>query len=568
MVLKQDSKKYLYSLNMIAKKLFEFLCVERGLTTEKIALCTDEGFVLSSFPAQSRQNTVHEQMASDGKDACFVIIASTKSERLSEIDNLQRQLSEFLSISCHNEQVRDYIFRGLDSLPVSFCIYDKNTRLVYANADFCDYVQIKEREAVYGMRLDDMLKETGVKISSIKKPHDQLKVKDVLKYGKSIVNWEVEVIYTKAPKENILATNDIYPIFDKEGQVNGVVEIARLRNKKIREVRSALGLTADYTFDDIIGESKLMAEVKQLAATFAGSAYNILIYGESGVGKELFAQSIHNCSDRKNNPFVAINCASIAPELIDSELFGYEGGAFTGASKNGQIGKFELANGGTLFLDEVAELPLHFQTKLLRTLETNQITRIGGLKNIPVDVRIIAATNCSLEKMIEEGLFREDLYYRLMVLNIIIPPLRDHPEDIPLCAEFFLRQSTQQNNLEKKIIDADAKKLMAEYNWPGNIRELRNVMNRVSILSKSTIITLEILAASLQPGNCIINELQEKTAEMRIKEKKIAIDRSNAELIKEVLSISKGNKRKAAELLGVSRKTFYRMLEKYEAFLK
>ena len=360
----------------------------------------------------------------------------------------------------------------------------------------------------------------------------------------------------------------MYPIFDKEGQVNGVVEIARLRNKKIREVRSALGLTADYTFDDIIGESKLMAEAKQLAATFAGSAYNILIYGESGVGKELFAQSIHNCSHRKNNPFVAINCASIAPELIDSELFGYEGGAFTGASKNGQIGKFELANGGTLFLDEVAELPLHFQTKLLRTLETNQITRIGGSKNIPVDVRIIAATNCSLEKMIEEGLFREDLYYRLMVLNITIPPLRDHPEDIPLCAEFFLQQSTQQNNLEKKMIDTDAKKLMTEYNWPGNIRELRNVMNRVSILSKSTIITREILAASLQPGNCIINEPQEKTAEMRINEKKNAIDRSNAELIKEVLSISKGNKRKAAELLGVSRKTFYRMLEKYESFLK
>lgn len=568
MVLKQDSKKYLYNLNMIAKKLFEFLCVERGLTTEKIALCTDEGFVLSSFPAQSIQNTVYEQMDSEGKEADFVIIASSKSERLSEIDDLRRQFSDFLSIFCHNEQVRDYIFRGLDSLPVSICIYDKNTRLVYANADFCNYVQIKEREAVYGMRLDDMLKEMGVKISSIKKPHDQLKVKDVLKYGKPIINWEVEVIYTKASKKNILATNDMYPIFDKEGQVNGVVEIARLRNKKIREVRSALGLTADYTFDDIIGESKLMAEAKQLAATFAGSAYNILIYGESGVGKELFAQSIHNCSHRKNNPFVAINCASIAPELIDSELFGYEGGAFTGASKNGQIGKFELANGGTLFLDEVAELPLHFQTKLLRTLETNQITRIGGSKNIPVDVRIIAATNCSLEKMIEEGLFREDLYYRLMVLNITIPPLRDHPEDIPLCAEFFLQQSTQQNNLEKKMIDTDAKKLMTEYNWPGNIRELRNVMNRVSILSKSTIITREILAASLQPGNCFINEPQEKTAEMRINEKKNAIDRSNAELIKEVLSISKGNKRKAAELLGVSRKTFYRMLEKYEAFLK
>ena len=201
-------------------------------------------------------------------------------------------------------------------------------------------------------------------------------------------------------------------------------------------------------------------------------------------------------------------------------------------------------------------------------METNQITRIGGSKNIPVDVRIIAATNCSLEKMIEEGLFREDLYYRLMVLNITIPPLREHPEDISLCAEFFLQQSAQQNNLEKKRIDADARKLMTEYRWPGNIRELRNVMNRVSILSKSTIITREILAASLQPGSFSISEAEEKTAEMRINEKKIAIDRSNADLIKEVLSISKGNKRKAAELLGVSRKTFYRMLEKYEAFLK
>lgn len=160
---------------------------------------------------------------------------------------------------------------------------------------------------------------------------------------------------------------------------------------------------------------------------FAISPYNVLIYGESGTGKELFAQSIHNYSTRRNKPFVAINCASISPELIDSELFGYESGAFTGASKNGHVGKIELSNEGTLFLDEVAELPLHAQTRLLRTLETGQITRLGGSRNISVDVRVIAATNRSLEKMIEEGLFREDLYYRLMVLNITIPPLRERP---------------------------------------------------------------------------------------------------------------------------------------------
>ena len=460
--LKHDNKNYLYNLNMIAKNLFEFLCMEKDLASEEISLCTNRGFVLSSFPAQSQQNIVNEKIAVDNS-ADFIITAFSESKRLVEIDHLQRTFSTFLSIFCHNEQVRDYIFRGLDSLPVSICIYDKNTRLVYANVDFCDYIQIKERETAYGMRLDDLLDEMGVSISSIKKPHDRLKVKDVLKYGKPITNWEVEVIYKKSSKENILATNDMYPLFDEAGNIDGVVEIARLRNKKIKEVRSALGLTADYTFDDIIGNSRLMVETKQLAATFAGSSYNILIDGESGVGKELFAQSIHNCSDRRDRPFVAINCASIAPELIDSELFGYESGAFTGASKNGQIGKFELADGGTLFLDEVAELPLHFQTKLLRTLETNQITRIGGSKNIPIDVRIIAATNCALVKMIDDGLFRRDLYYRLMVLNITIPPLRDHPEDIPLCANFFLQQSALKNNLAMKTIDEDANKLMMGY---------------------------------------------------------------------------------------------------------
>lgn len=153
-ILQQDNKKYLYNLNMVAKKLFEFLCSEKGLTEEKLTLCTDEGFVLSSFPGQSIQNIVHEKVDSNGKEADFIILASSKSERLTEISDLQCQFTDFLSIFCHNEQVRDYIFCGLDSLPVSICIYDKNTRLVYANADFCDYVQIKDREAVYGMRLD------------------------------------------------------------------------------------------------------------------------------------------------------------------------------------------------------------------------------------------------------------------------------------------------------------------------------------------------------------------------------------------------------------------------------
>ena len=344
------------------------------------------------------------------------------------------------------------------------------------------------------------MQDIGVKFIAAKGHRENLKAKEVLQYGKPVIDWEVEVVSTASPNDYMLASNDMYPLFDAAGKVSGVAEISRSRTTQIKQVQNALGLSADYTFDDIIGSSRPMIEAKKLAMSFASSPYNILIYGESGVGKELFAQSIHNYSPRRNKPFVAINCANISPELIDSELFGYESGAFTGASKSGQIGKFELANGGTLFLDEVAELPLHFQTKLLRALETRQITKVGGTKNISVDVRIIAATNRSLENMIEEGLFREDLYYRLMVLNITIPPLREHAEDILTCSDFFLKQASRINNLQSKVLDDEAKELMLQYEWPGNIRELRNVMNRVCVLSDSDVITRETLLASLKAG--------------------------------------------------------------------
>lgn len=302
--------------------------------------------------------------------------------------------------------------------------------------------------------------------------------------------------------------------------------------------------------------------------SFAASPYNVLIYGESGVGKELFAQSIHNYSVRRNKPFVAINCASISPELIDSELFGYESGAFTGAAKNGHVGKFELSNGGTLFLDEVAELPLHAQTKLLRTLETNQITRIGGTKNISVDVRVIAATNRSLEKMIEEGLFREDLYYRLMVLNLTIPPLRERPEDIMPCCDFFMKQAMRINNFERKTIDNEARKLLAKYDWPGNVRELRNVINRVYVMSSSSVITCETLVSAFQSSKAHYNSFPEtKSPEELLQEKRFQVNRAYVELLKEALLLTNGNKKDAAELMGVSRKTIYNMLEKYKDFM-
>ncbi len=554
--------------NTFASDLFRFFVRQSSLEKEDLSLLSRDGTCLTFFPeGENERSGRQDPDCSDlAQDADFYILASSKCRRLDDVKTLREHLHAVLDIYCNIEQNNIKIFRGLDALPVSISIYDKYTHLLYGNDDFCNYLQIRDRNAAYGHSIEKISEDIGLKILSTRKPHNHLKLNDVVKYGKPVVDWEVEVFKADKPDAHILASNDMYPILDDKSNVIGAVEIARSRHEKIKQVQNTLGLTAEYTFDDIIGNSHAMLNAKKLAMTFANNSYNILIYGESGVGKELFAQSIHNYSDRRNKPFVSINCASVSPELIDSELFGYTSGAFTGASKGGQVGKFELADGGTLFLDEVAEMPLHFQTKLLRALETRKITRVGGSKNIPVDVRIIAATNCSLEKMIKDGLFREDLYYRLMVLNLEIPPLREHPEDIIPCALHFLERTVCKNHLTKKTLSDDAKKLLMEYYWPGNIRELRNVISRISIMSPTNEITRETLSASLQLAHYKLNDNLNKSPEMRINDKRNAIGYAYADLINEALTITHGNKSKAAELLQISRKTFYDMLDKYKPY--
>lgn len=561
-----DSGNKFISSESIAKLIFDFLVHEKNLDHEKVTLYNGTGALISKT-ADAATKPLDVVFKSDADQ--FIIESDVSDDRLEDIISLKDSFSDIFFSLYHNEKLRQFIFDGLDALPNSICVYDKELHLLYANSDFCNYLHIKDRESQLGRYTHDILKDCGTSFESLKKPHTGLKVHDIVKYGKPVIDWEVEVTNTKDPGAYMIASNDMYPMFDKAGKVNGVAEISRSRNIKIKQARDTLGLQADYTFDDIIGNSKQMTEAKKLAMSFAVSPYNVLIYGESGVGKELFAQSIHNYSIRRNKPFVAINCAGISPELIDSELFGYESGAFTGAAKNGHVGKFELSNEGTLFLDEVAELPLHAQTKLLRTLETHQITRVGGTKNISVDVRVIAATNRSLEKMIKEGLFREDLYYRLMVLNLTIPPLRNRPEDIMPCCDFFIRQAMRINNSEAKTIDEDAKKMLLQYDWPGNVRELRNVINRVYVMSLSSVITTEILTSAFQsnmPNH--IGTSKALTPEEMLQEKRLQIDQSYVSLLKEALILSEGNKTEAAKLLGVSRKTVYNMLDKYKNYFE
>jgi len=239
--------------------------------------------------------------------------------------------------------------------------------------------------------------------------------------------------------------------------------------------------------DDIIGESIAIKKLKEEVKKVAKSNANIVIFGENGTGKELVAKNIHKLSYRKDKPFVDINCAAIPDELIESELFGYEKGAFTGAVSR-KAGKLEIANEGTIFLDEIGDMSLKAQAKLLRAIETKSFHRLGGLQKIDVDVRFICASNKDLKTLIEQGLFREDLYYRLAVITLEVPPLRERGQDIIILAEYFLDKFCQENKTKPKKLTEEAKEVLLEYHWPGNVRELKNLMERLSIIvEKDTI---------------------------------------------------------------------------------
>ncbi|CAH0318637.1 Arginine utilization regulatory protein RocR [Peribacillus sp. Bi96] len=262
-----------------------------------------------------------------------------------------------------------------------------------------------------------------------------------------------------------------------------VTRVQRME-QEIRRKSTELGLTTKYSFDNIIGESSLILSAKQKAVQLAKSDYTVLITGENGTGKEVFAQAIHNSSERKDGPFVAVNFAGLSETLIESELFGYEGGAFTGARKEGKMGLFELAHNGTIFMDEIGDASLGLQASLLRVLQERQVMRVGGNKIIPVNVRVIAATNQNLHQMIREGAFREDLYYRLNVLPLQIPSLRERKQDLFIFIDFFLK-----SNKKNLMFESNVKNLLMNYNWPGNIRELENFFHFLMVTVEGNVVT-------------------------------------------------------------------------------
>ncbi len=307
-----------------------------------------------------------------------------------------------------------------------------------------------------------------------------------------------------------------------------------------------------FSLDNIIGQSESMTTVYQMVEKVAPREATVLIRGESGTGKELIAQAIHQNSLRSHGPFVGVNCAALTETLLESELFGHEKGAFTGADKQ-KLGRFELAAGGTIFLDEIGDVSPATQVKLLRVLQNKEIMRVGGEKTISVDVRTIAATNRDLEIKMKEGTFREDLYYRLNVFPIFLPPLRERKEDIPDLINHFLLKHNQPINK----IDPKAVKALMNYDWPGNIRELENIIERTTILAGDDLITVALLPAQILGSAATASNVS-----LEIPDTGISINQVELDLINNALKKAGGNKSKAAQLLGITRRKLYSMLER------
>lgn len=403
------------------------------------------------------------------------------------------------------------------------------------------------RRNVIGKKVDDAIQES--KLSEILNSKDEY-IDEVIKYNDTQLAINKINIALKGEDLGAVVTfQNASKIQEMEG--------------KIREKIYTRGLVAKHTFEDIIGESRKISEVIRTAKRFSEVDSNVLIIGETGTGKELFAQSIHNYSSRKRGPFVAVNCAALPENLLESELFGYVEGAFTGAAKGGKLGLFELAHKGTIFLDEISEISPMLQGRLLRVIQEKEIMRLGHDRVIPVDVRIISATNKDLYNQSKKGEFREDLYYRLDVLKLSLPSLNERRDDIPLMLDYYIKKYGLQFRKENITITRKAKEMLQDRAWRGNIRELRNICERLVVLSNSNEIDVRDIEVVLPDSHSTerylndseytkANENQSYTQEVKNFEK---------EKIRAVLERVGYNKIKAAEDLGISRTTLWRRMK-------
>lgn len=427
----------------------------------------------------------------------------------------------------HNRQLNTIFSMMTDGV-----VYAIGGRIIQINKEMCTFLGMKKSE-ILGKKVEAVISTTPdiTKLLHDKRPDNRNR--EIVLEGKGrICNCLFDVRTLAGSSEG---SPEEMMVFTQ------VEEIQMLAQKIVN--------TSQYTFSDIIGRSQSLQDTIDMAKRAALFNSRIILEGESGTGKEMLAQAIHNYSGRRHNAFIAVDCGAIPKELFESELFGYERGAFTGARAEGKIGLIELADKGTLFLDEIGNMPLDMQVKLLRTLQEGTITKIGGTEQIEIDIRIIAATNTDLQAAVEEGTFRKDLFYRLNVFHIMMPALRERREDIPLLARYFVNQS--RGKKQELSIDREAMNILVSYDWPGNIRELGNIIERAVIMSDGKLIM----------GRDLPLEIQESSSSFYGEQKtNITLEQASQNYILHIVSQCSGNISKAARILDVSRTTVYKAM--------
>lgn len=442
----------------------------------------------------------------------------------------------------------------LEVLPMPVLLVGADEHILFMNTAYGEFLGMEPEKAI-GKHVYEVIENsrTPLVLKSQKAEYaDRHKYINGKLKGREIIVHRIPIIEngkSLAVFGLLLFTSieDLMALAEKNQKINDELDYYKA---KLQELQSS-----KYSLDMIIGASSAIRKLKKDIVKVDSIKQTVLITGESGVGKELIAHSIHHCSERHDRMFVRVNCAAVPENLFESEFFGYMGGSFSGASKSGKMGKFELANNGTLFLDEIGELPLFMQSKLLRVLQEKEITRVGGNNTIPVDVRIIADTNRNLEQMVHDGTFREDLYYRLNILNIKAPSLREHLEDIPELVDGILEELYQENGIRKSA-SKEVYDIFQQYGWPGNVRELNNIVSKIYYMSNGETITAMDIPQHIR-NDKNLHEFGHSGESMDA-----IIEMMEARMVAQTLEDTGGNLTKTAEILKISRPRLYRIMEK------
>ncbi len=509
---------------------------------DRIGIVTDVSTVITQFGL----NIVHMEVIRDG-DFTDVYIEIENAETLQD---KQTFIEQFRSIKDFRKIER------IETLP-----HEENAnRFSVVLDNISDGVLSIDKEG-------EITTINKVAKQAIDKPYDQIIGKKLISFnlpeypllncleGKTLKNVKQNLI-TKKGRYQYVST--CKPIHDKLGQIIGAVEISR-DMREIQELAQSLTEEGKSCFSDIIGRNSSIKEAIAFAEKIASTDISISIHGGSGTGKELFAKAIHNASKR-SGPFIPINCAALPENLLESELFGYEGGAFTGGKKGGNPGLFEIAGNGTVFLDEIAEMPLMSQAKMLRLIQEKAVRRIGGAKEIPIKARIITATNKNLEQLVQEKKFRQDLYYRISVLPIHIPPLSQRKDDIPYLAEHFLFLLANRLGQKMPKLNAASMEKLNRHHWSGNVRELKNVIERAAILCENDIIEPHQVLFSYEMNHLTHNPVTKTTPPLApLKKQVIELEKN---IIRQTISVKK-TVRQTAKVLNISHTALLKKMQKY-----